>query len=236
MKKNLTLVVAVLTIAAVTTSAMAVVLYENGFENVTVGTQITEANWSYTGTSATNGLATTAQAIEGSQSMYFDRSDAAWALRNYNVNYLTEGIMSFSFRLKEDGTANRLDVIFIDRDSAMSIRMNFFSDYGIYDRINAQTLSTTLITTDVWHDVALQFDYDDTSQGGTGSVGVFLDNQYIATAKINTTATEAHYGIASGVYGGNLYIDDYKVSAIPEPSMVTFIGLGLLSLLRKRTR
>jgi hypothetical protein len=256
MKKELILIILMFSIVAVFSTAMAddpvlelgLLKWSDDIEAYTVGEQIpyvSGGDWLYyPGTvSDTNGLVTTVHAKEGSQSVYFDRSDQ-WNVRLYSLNYKTEGILTFSFMFDDStDTLHKFVLPIIDRHSDVSIYLRFYNYYGgIYNKpLNPagapqktfvegfDTNPSCPLTSGVWHDVAIQFDYADTSMGGTGKFDLFFDGEYLGSDVINAPLTDMiHYPAFSGYYGADMYLDDFKYYNTPgeiHPDTGTLIML-----------
>lgn len=85
---------------------------------------------------------------------------------------------------------------------------------------------------DTWYDFRVE------AYSGTGELAIYLDGDYILTHQTNSLYRSGQ----SGVWSGNApaYFDNFRVSAIPEPSsLVTLtglLGMGLIAGWWRRRR
>lgn len=242
MKK--TLLLATATMASIMTTHAAVVINNGNFENgMPSGTSIA-GTWSVN--SGISEVTSGPNLISGSRTISVT---GGGSLVQDFVTGADTGLTNFQFDM-----AFRMDAISAAGDASGAERIRFRDDNNATDlmafRINAGgiyayngaswvNVNSTALSSDTTYYFRM-IATDAFRSGGSYTVGISTDGINYTTgstsnAFFNTGSTLDFETVSVGNgNGGGIFVDNFSVTPIPEPSIALLGGLGLLGLLRRR--
>lgn len=238
---RLFVVIPALSIAAV---SAAQTLASDNFEAATVGSQLkTVSGWDSTGDT---GLVISSTQARGTKSVQADFSTSGWTSGSKwnwkNISYdptatsnkrLESEVWIFLGSGHTAGSQLGLDAYDASVSRFAMTRINVQTgDVLLFNGTTTVGTATGKTTLNAWNKLTLVMDF----QALTATVKVNDVDAGLSTAITSGTVTDVDLVAfkATGDTGNNVFFDDYKVAAVPEPASVAALGLGVAALLRRR--
>lgn len=215
------------------------------FDSMTVGSPPT--GWSSGGlgsglVAVTNNLAVSAP---NSLALVYTNSNGYWtyALKSFSASYIpanSDRKVDVDFRVNFSRTNANEWILLQDSGGASFLRLRFTPQGELLadtNGFNAATVGT--YTSNLWYDVNIHFvpmeqTYDVTLSTNGTTIGSVNDLPMFSSLLFSTVYFQ-HYG---GSGGPIWYVDDVRVTSIPEPSSLALAATGIVGLRfwRRRSR
>lgn len=223
-------------------AAQAALIYSNGFEApvFTPGNLDLQDGWDgHTHGVASRAKVQTAIVHSGGQAVRIDSyalSNSAWYEKHVDFDPVAQGtpIVTVDWWMRWDGdsasnAAIGLDVYGTDNKRLGYLQVNSSNKV----KFNGVTTTTT-VTRGTWYAYRLIFDYNaNTYQGlvnGVAVAPVAAMPNHVGFGDVDLT----RWGASLNKCNDKAYFDDLVITRTPEPAGLSLLGLGLLTLLRRR--
>lgn len=226
--------------AALTTSAGAAVIFNETFEGYTLGNANGQGGWvDFGGAQLTNVVDTIANG--GSQSIQFTTTPGYGSDSTFDMTSpITSGQGVLSFDVYHPATNDGKLLMFFSRGATLTGGFEqgvFLTSNGTAGTFGADksAMSTPLLT-DQWVSVNISFDLDANTSVVTYGGTEIYNGVWVAEGVLPSQYQGIDIWADGGTSVGAFNIDNLRLDAVPEPSSIALLGLGVGGLFFRRRR